>query len=447
MELKLKILSKREEVDDNGDKSICYFAEGNLEDYVKSIPEKYQNYEIQRGIVNNVYLDRLSKTILLEKIIPPIVLIAEEHNDNPETDNGLIINKYQILDGLQRTYRIKAIYEAIQLFIREHKANNNDLQNLTKFKLSKLYKSELETKSSDINIFWSVINIFYSKKLEIKFLEGLFKNSKQWFEIWSKISKQEQINKMLVLNAGHKPMDIKHQLELLFLNIIPDEKLSSFVRSKDINSSFFYDKKEIGKLHLSHFISALIAFDKKKPITIDSNFIHNLQENLDTELEQLKFYFQNDNLEKIITLMEKLDSLFDNAYKEIEVDANNNKIEKKIGLEWLGRETVIIGIFAAFGAYFNSKIKEVIDPDNKQEIFTTSLNEIYSILEQNIHSFKIQSFNKSKTDDIDITKVNIGNIFKYTTFNAVYGLLIKSEKNIDWSTLFKHGTKEYYECK
>ena len=48
---------------------------------------------------------------------------------------------------------------------------------------------------------------------------------------------------------------------------------------------------------------------------------------------------------------------------------------------------------------------------------------------------------------IDITKVNIGNIFKYTTFNAVYGLLLKSEKNIDWPTLFKHGTKEYYECK
>lgn len=46
MELKLKILSKREEIDDNGDKSICYFAEGNLEDYVKSIPEKYKNYEI-----------------------------------------------------------------------------------------------------------------------------------------------------------------------------------------------------------------------------------------------------------------------------------------------------------------------------------------------------------------------------------------------------------------
>lgn len=426
-EFKLEILSSRDEI--NGQvKNACYLCEATLEEYVKSIPKRYRDYDVQRGIVANVYLDKLTETILNKKFIPPIVLIAEKHNENPT--NELKITEYKILDGLQRTFRIKAIYSALTLFIENY---TNINQEMTKYNLSKQFKDKLVNIGSDINIFWTIVRIYFDEKKDIEDLKSVFKGSLQWFEVWSSLEKKEQINKMLILNAGHKPMDIKHQLELLFLNIISDEQLKQFVGAKDVNSSFFYSKKEEGQIHLSHFISAILAFDKAEPITVDSKYLQKLQENLDTELEKLKFYFQNGNLEKLIELMEKLDKLFNENYQE---DSSN----KKIGLEWLGRETILIGIFASFGLYYQKRKKE------EEEIeFSTILNEIYKEISENISVFNIQNFNECKTSSIDITKVNIGNIFKYTTFNAMKELLISNDTNIiDWDMYFKFGTKVYH---
>lgn len=427
-EFKLKILSSRNEVN-NSNNDICYLCEATLEDYVKSIPTRYTDYDVQRGIVTNVYLDKLSETILNKKFIPPIVLIAEKHNENPSTELKII--EYKILDGLQRTFRIKAIYNALTLFIKNFENIDKDI---TKYNLSKQFKEELVNVGSDINIFWTIVRIYFDQNKNIEDFKNVFKESLQWFEVWSSLEKKEQINKMLVLNAGHKPMDIKHQLELLFLNIISEEQLKQFVRAKDINSSFFYAKKEEGLIHLSHFISAILAFDKAEPITVDSTYLQKLQENLDTELEKLKFYFQNGNLEKLIELMTKLDSLFNKNYPE---DSNN----KKIGLEWLGRETVLVGIFASFGLYFQKIQKE--DP---KKSFSIILEDIYTKISKNINVFNIQSFNECKTSSIDITKVNIGNIFKYTTFNSMKELLLSNDTNIiDWDKYFKFGTKVYHE--
>ena len=275
----------------------------------------------------------------------------------------------------------------------------------------------------DANILWTILIVSNERKYSLNYLKNIFKSSLQWFEVWTSLEKKEQINKMLVLNAGHKPMDIKHQLELLFLNIIPEDKLKMFTRAKDVNSSFFYKNKTEGQLHLSHFISAMLAFDNAKPITVDADFLHKLQENLDLELERFKLYFENNNLVKFVNLMENLDIEFNKQYNSI-------------GLEWLGRETILIGIFSAFGSFYKN---------NSDKGFDWCLNEILNTIKKNIKIFNINEFNQCKTKSIDITKVNIGNIFKYTTFNAMYLLLEKNVTNINWDELFKHGTKAYYE--
>lgn len=428
--LKLKILSSREEVLD-GESNYCYLCEGNLEDYVKSVPERYADYDVQRGIVNNVYLDRLTETIMKKKFIPPIVLIAEDF-ENESTE--ILINKYKILDGLQRTFRIKSIYNALNLFLKEHNnINNSD----TKFKLSRKYKNELDSIDSDMDIFWTIVKIHFEDNISIPNLKNVFKESIQWFEVWSNLDKKEQINKMLILNAGHKPMDMKHQLELLFLNIISENQLPNFVRAKDVNSSFFYSKKKEGHIHLSHFISAILAFHNKTPITVDSKYLHNLQENLDSELEELKYYFQNANLEKLVEFIQDLDKLFNSEYKDTDPETG---VEKNIGLEWLGRETILIGIFAAFGSFYETK-KDRIS-------FENILLEIKEEISKNIGVFNIKLFNECKTTSIDITKVNIGNIFKYTTYNAMSQFLVYGDKDIiDWDKYFKFGTKVYNESK
>lgn len=419
----LKILSRREEKVTN---SICYMCEGSLEDYITSIPERYTDYDVQRGIVNNVYLDRLTQTILEKRYIPPIVLIVEDYFI--EKHQTIIVeNNFKILDGLQRTYRIKSIFNALNIYIEELE-NGIDFSEFTKFKLSKIYREKLEINDTNATILWNINKISKQNNYDLKYLKLIFCDFKQWFEVWINLEKKEQINKMLLLNAGHKPMDLKHQLELLFLNIIPSDQLKNFVRAKDINSSFFYKKKKIGQLHLSHFISALLAFEATKPINVDAKYLQNLQNDLDNELEKIKTYFEYENLIYLIDFTTKLDVMFAEHYSE-----------ENIGLEWIGRETVLIGLFAAFGRFYKKKKEEGFS-------FSKSLDLIKEKIRKNIVIFKIDEFNSAKTTSIDITKVNIGNIFKYTTFNAMCQFLLNNKTEINWDTLFKQGTKVNDDC-
>eukprot|EP01047_Picozoa_sp_COSAG01_P028049 COSAG01_NODE_1872_length_9006_cov_523.219153_2_plen_83_part_00 len=71
--MKAKILDHRE-----GNGATCYLCSISLEDYIDGLPPTFQNFEIQRQIVNNVYLDRLIETVLEKRHIPPIVLVLEK---------------------------------------------------------------------------------------------------------------------------------------------------------------------------------------------------------------------------------------------------------------------------------------------------------------------------------------------------------------------------------
>lgn len=416
-QLKFKILSKRKEKNDTCE-AICYLCETTLDEYVKSIPDFYTEYEVQRGIVTNIYLDKLAQTILNKKFIPPIVLISDSSSVDIN-DNILSISDYKILDGLQRTFRIKAVYNALDIYIREEEKGKK-LSQLSKLKLSKEYKSELESCKSDTNVLWTICKTIDEKKLSMDDVKKVFAESIQWFEVWVGLDKKEQINKMLILNAGHKPMNIKHQLELIFLNVIPNDYLKNFERAKDIDSSFFYKNKGEGDLHLSHFISALLSFDKKAPINVDTKFVQYLQDNLETELESIKIYFEEENLKIFIDFMKKLDTIFNNKYP-----ASSNS---EGGLAWLGRETILIGLFAAFGEFYETKYEN----KNLQEC----LNTIEQKITHSIDIFKIDKFNEAKKTSIDITKVNIGSIFKKTAYLAMSNFLLNDQKDIIWENLF-----------
>ena len=411
--LKLRILSSREEGN-----SVCYLCEGTLEDYVKSIPNRYREYDIQRGIVkNNFYLERLTNTILNKQYIPSIVLVS----DNPlENQNGYLnIINYKILDGLQRSYRMKMVYNAYILYLEKTQNNKKtEIESKTKFKLLKELKGELEEAQTDISYLWSVIEFYRKKDVD----KTVFKDFIQWFEVWDNLGKNEQINKMLLLNAGHKSMDMKHQLELLFLNIISDDYLNDFIRSKEISATYFYKHKNVGDIHLSHIISALITFDKGEPILLNQKFLQELHENIDIELEQVKVFFLDDNLEIFIDFLKKLDVLIHQQY--------NN-----IGLQWIGRESVLIGMFASFGKYFKSKF------DSDINSLKVCFDDILGKLGVNLQNFKIDEFNEAK-ENVNIAKVNIGDLFKYSTYYFFCQLLMNDRENNNWKTIFKMSKSE-----
>jgi len=418
--LNLSILSEREETN-NGKTNTCYICEGTLEDYVKSIPDRYKEYDIQRGIIkNNVYLDKLTKTILENKFIPSIVLVANSDDGITIENNKIAIKNqsYKILDGLQRSYRIKQIYQAYVLYINLVDDNKKSyIEALTKYKISREFKKELNSYKTDVSYLWSVIEFHRKNKIN----RNIFSDFIQWFEVWVGLDKNEQINKMLVLNAGHKSMDLKHQLELLFLNVVPESYLEEFIRSKDISSATFYKKKEKGDLHLTHFISALIAFDKSVPILVNQQYLQKVHENPDIELEEVKKYFMENNLVLFITFLKNIDGLIEKKYG-------------KTGLEWIGRESVLIGLFAAFGKYFEQNC------DNDIQKLDQCLNTIKNLLTTHIESLKIEAFNHAKTS-VNITKVNIGDLFKYSTYYYFCQMLIHNNTILDWKIIFTEKTK------
>ena len=127
--LKLKILSKREE----NNKAICYICEGNLENYINSIPNRYREYDIQRGIIkNNVYLEKLTTTLLKKEYIPSIVLVSNEPLEILEND--LTLEEYKILDGLQRSYRMKLVYNAYNIYLEKiETSSKEEIEKKTKF--------------------------------------------------------------------------------------------------------------------------------------------------------------------------------------------------------------------------------------------------------------------------------------------------------------------------
>src|SRR6202012_5055067 len=110
--------------------------------------------------------------------IPPIVLVVETA-DVQMNDAGLNINTFKILDGLQRTFRLQAIYESIKLLEIEVK-NNPAILEMSKILISKNYRTILEEKNSSTAIFLKLID--YIKREPQKGLQSLYDRI-QWFEV------------------------------------------------------------------------------------------------------------------------------------------------------------------------------------------------------------------------------------------------------------------------
>lgn len=393
--MEIDYYTKREEKDGG----VCYFCGANLFDYLESISEEYNQYDIQRGYVNNVFLDKIADSIKDNKFIPPIVLVLK-NNIDLEKENRIDKAQFNILDGLQRTIRLKKLYEASK-FLNDKKDEIDKLE-LSDFKLRVYFRKN--NKDEKYITEGSYILKAKEKALTIKD----FKNYYQWFEIWSNLDKAQQIEKMILLNAGHKSMDLKHQLELIFLTSMDIEQFSDknckndieeikckkeyscIIYAKDISTRSFYSRKRKYDIHFTLFLDAVIALEKKEPFVIDQKSLVDLQTNyLDYQIIKL-IISKEENIKALVDFFKFLDDLF------------CNKFDKK-GLEFLGRESVIIGIFSAIGNYtdFNN--------------FIESIKKWERIISDNIEFLDINEFENMKKQ-VDITAFNIGSIMKDTVY-------------------------------
>jgi len=403
-----EILDKKEQ-----ENKVCYLTKVSLKDYILGLPTEYKSYYIQREIVQNPYLDNLINTILTNGHIPSIVLVIEKVIiDNSKSE--LQIEKFQILDGLQRTHRLKVIWDTIQLLNNELE-NSKEILNYTRIKISREFSKQLNKIESSSTILSKLID--YKREFPNENIEDKFNDNSIWFEVWSGLSPDEQVQKMLILNAGHKPVKAKHQLELLFNNLIPiitktTTPTFKLIKEKEVSSIQHSKNRAQGHFHFSHIISAVLSYEAGKPITTNINLIQKAQ-NREFYDEDFDIKYDFNFFETFIRIIVKLDLALYNSYKEL-------------GTQWLGREIVLVGLFASLGK---------IAKDGKD-----NFEQVCTILDKTIIQYpkrlNLLDFEKVR-NGLDLSKINIGSVNKIAVYNGLYDLMNNDLQDIQWKQYFK----------
>lgn len=384
--------------------STCYLCEGTLKKYIDSLPKDYDEYDVQRGIVNNLYLDRIWEDVILRHHIPPITLITRDKEFNEKK-----LSDFRILDGLQRTYRIKKIYKMLEFiihnkeFLLNPKVTVRDIRGQFKEEIE-----DLDTKALDI---LNVIKKIQKEKLEFETIMDVF-DEKQWFEVWHNLTYEEEVQKMLILNAGHKPMSNYHQLELLFLNQLPiiNERYPNIKirRGREITPLSYAKIRETNDYYFAHLIEAMISFIEKEPITLNAGLLQRLQ--------------QDESKESLFLLNNK--DFIDDFMKFI-IDFDKHLIDNygEAGVKWISKDTVLSSVLAEIS--FNNE-----NGLNNKQLFDNFLNS----LQRNPKILNIDEFNNQRKK-MDISSINIG---KFTKTCVQQGIreFIRSGSFIDWKNIF-----------
>ncbi|EHU4848181.1 hypothetical protein ACCH70_004597 [Vibrio vulnificus] len=396
--MKLAILDRKTEGN-----ATCYLCKVNMQEYLNSLSSDYKDWNIQRGIIDNRYLDDIIDTVLNKKHIPSLVLISE-NDEISETlyNEKATIKNFKILDGLQRTHRLKTILNSKE-FILEH---FEDIKKLTPIGISRKYLNEINSKNASTTIIKKLINEINSGKSLDSILDF-----DQWIEVWEGLSIKEQVDKMLILNAGHKHVSLKHQLEIIFFNtidFIEKEVNDNFkiIRERDINSVNANKNRKPGEFNFSLIISALLSLNDGKAITINSSLISNIQKS--EELSEFNY--------KTILLVCKF---------LLELDKQLFDTYGELGTKWLGRDVVISGLMGAIG---NHAYKNNISISESFEIATQRLIEVPKSLDLN--GFE------TERNNVNYSKVNIGEFNKKSVFNAITQMLCSDVRIIPWRDIF-----------
>ena len=373
----------------------CYLCRVSLLDYIQSVPENYQDYDVQRGIVSNQYLDHMVDTVYERKHIPPIVLVCSDYSDKA---GCLTINDYRILDGLQRTHRLKMILDSID-FLNKSEIDPSDKKSQDRF--LRAYSKDIRRIGSNRQVFRKLMNYGVGPRTDYS---AFFQENFIWLEVWVNLSDDEQVNKMLLLNAGHKSVSIKHQLELIFLSTyIEIEKIAPpgimIKRERELSAIQYSKNRTLGEYHFSHIISAIIALAAGKIVNTNSDFIEKLQSDSFLKVD-LYEVISPSSLKTFLRFLSKLDQILSHDFGAI-------------GTKWLGREVVLIGLFGAIGAHARTEESTPI----------SILDERFDQLPQKLSDgLRLLEYENAR-NSVELNKVNIGLSNKRAVYNAVKDIL------------------------
>ncbi|HDM8209498.1 TPA: hypothetical protein P0E34_004744 [Vibrio campbellii] len=397
--MKVTVLDEKYE-----ENATCSLTKVNMLDYLTSLPDDYKNWDIQRGIVNNQYLDNIIDTVINNKHIPPLVLVCDRIVQTNGSEGS--ISNFKVLDGLQRTYRLKLIHNSLN-FINEHSEILKEIKTTPILKVVRSYSSKIK----DNNASSPIVRRLLQEIIDGNDISGLF-NFEQWIEVWTNLSVKEQVNKMLLLNAGHKSVSKKHQIEIIFHNLLPSlsEEIDdnfSIVKEKEISSIQLNKNRKVGQFSFSNIVAGMISLDQGKAITVNANLLSKIQEDVDN------YSLEYDEIILLCDFLYKLDNSLYGAYENA-------------GLRWLGKEVVITGIMGSIGKYSNAKEISIENALRHSEL----------VLVEHPERLNIIQFEEIR-NSLETSKINIGQVNKKSVSTGVYTLLDNPSGCINWEHAFK----------
>lgn len=349
----------------------------SLLEYIKSLTEENFRYEIQRGIVSNPFLDTILDAVVENKPLAPVSLVSKDFEDGDKT---LSINQFNILDGLQRTFRFWIYYQLAKL---AKEKNSNDYRLVTK---------EFKTICDDYSLAVSprqVRGLFkHDNAINVWNLNELYSAFDLYIYIWTDLSVDQEIKQMLILNAGQKQMSLNHQFELIYMRLFEentfDEGKIKILRSKDGKIT----NRNIGEYSMSTVIIGVQSLVNMKPMRLSRDMLY-------------KDDFQND------MLLSSMDGVFTIGFVRKFLDMFNI-LDKKISVNqeysnWFAKDTTISGMMAGIGQHI-----QALNHDSSYVLANLSQS-VESIV--GAEAFRLDEYNKVYSE-LSGAKVNIGKVLR-----------------------------------
>lgn len=274
------------------------YAQTSVKEYLKLVGEDFDSFEIQRNRQKHKAYERMKKDIKVGAVLPSITLAVKSefikdiqpYLESKDWDQlALMLSKPErvnILDGLQRTFILKDMEKQGTEFLEK--------QNLL-------------------------------------------------LEFWIEENLKHLIYRIIVLNAGQKPMSMRHQVELLFSTI--KSRLEGEVEGLVIYTEKDSSRRNMPKKYpLERIVTAYTSFLTKNAELKKENII--AQQLIESDILDSDENILNDQFIKFQNYLTQY-TLIDAEVFRIYSDRTGDK-------NWLATENVMNSFFAAVSDFSSS---------------------------------------------------------------------------------------------
>jgi hypothetical protein len=326
----------------------------SVNEYLDLVGENFDQFEIQRNRQEHKAYDRLKVDVREGALLPSITLALKFHMV-PAAMNALAA--FETTTG-------KAALEAIVF----QKEAINILDGLQRTHILRDLRSE---------------GITFNDNHEIL------------AEIWIEPKLQNLIYRIIVLNAGHKPMSMRHQVELLFLTI--EEKVRELIPGVELYRETDETRRRgPGKLALDRVVSAYHAFITRNPDVSKENIVATtlIEADVTTQSEERL----HEEFSKFIQYLRWYVNLDKEVCRIYPVRADNIPT----GANWFGNENAMTGFFSAVSDFGTDEKRRA----RTEEALKKLLERLKSADETN-DVLGLDAFHKI-TSGFNSRKVNVG---------------------------------------